>query len=74
MPGPPAVLVGGFAELRDSKEKGAAVDVLDPKGERALSLEEATKAQNIQFTHGGLLRYPAAERPQRTGGGECGPA
>ena len=29
-----SVLVGAFAELRDSKEKGAAVDVLDPKGER----------------------------------------
>ena len=68
------MLVGSFAELRDSKEKGAAVDVLDPKGERVLSLEEATKAQNIQFTHGGFLRYPAAQRAQRTGGGECGPA
>ena len=52
--------MGGFAELRDSKEKGAAVDVLDPKGERALSLEEATKAQNIQFTMAGFydIRRP----------------
>ncbi len=58
--GPASVLVGGFAELRDSKEKGAAVDVLDPKGERALSLEEATKAQNIQFTMAGFydIRRP----------------
>jgi hypothetical protein len=54
------VPVGSFAELRDSKEKGAAVDVLDPKGERALSLEEATRAPNIQFTMAGFydIRRP----------------
>ena len=71
--GPASVPVGSFEELRDSKETGAAVDVVDPKGDRVLSLAEATKAQNIQFTHGGLLRHPAAQRPQRTGGRECGP-
>jgi hypothetical protein len=56
----PAVLVGSFAELRDSKETGATVDVLDPKGERVLSLDEATKAQNIQFTQAGFydIRRP----------------
>jgi hypothetical protein len=54
------VLVGSFEELRNSKEKGAAVDVLDPKGERALSLEEAARAQNIQFTMAGFydIRRP----------------
>jgi hypothetical protein len=58
--GPPSVPVGSFAELRDSKEKGAAVDVLDPKGDRVLSLDEATKAQNIQFTQSGFydIRRP----------------
>ena len=58
--GPPSVTVGSFAELRDSKEKGAAVDVLDPKGDRALTLDEATKAQNIQFTMAGFydIRRP----------------
>lgn len=58
--GPPSVPVGSFAELRDSKETGAAVDVLDPKGERVLSLDEATKAQNIQFTQSGFydIRRP----------------
>ena len=58
--GPPSVLVGSFEELRDSKEKGAAVDVVDPKGDRVLSLEEATKAQNIQFTEAGFydIRRP----------------
>jgi hypothetical protein len=48
--------------LRDSKQKGAAVDVIDPKGERALSLEEATKAQNIQFTMAGFYDI---QRPNR---------
>jgi hypothetical protein len=55
-----SVVVGAFAELRDSKEKGAAVDVLDPKGERVLSLEEASKAQNIQLATAGFydIRRP----------------
>ncbi|HWB83920.1 MAG TPA: BatA domain-containing protein [Bryobacteraceae bacterium] len=52
--GPPSVLVGAFEELRSSREKGASVDVLDPQGHRALSLEEATRAQNIQFTEAGF--------------------
>jgi Aerotolerance regulator N-terminal/von Willebrand factor type A domain len=58
--GAPSVLVDSFAELRDSKEKGAAVDVVDPKGDRALNLNEATKAQNIQFTMAGFydIRRP----------------
>lgn len=57
---PPSVQVGMFAELRDSKEKGAAVDVVDPKGDRVLSLDEATKAQNVQFTMSGFydIRRP----------------
>ncbi len=58
--GPPSVQVGSFGELRDSKEKGAAVDVVDPKGDRVLSLSEATKAENIQFTLAGFydIRRP----------------
>ncbi len=58
--GPSSVLVGAFGELRDSKEVGAAVDVVDPRGERVLSLAEATKAQNIQFEESGFydIRRP----------------
>ena len=60
MKGLPACSVGSFEELRDAKEQGAAVDVLDPKGERAFSLAEASKAQNIQFTTAGFydIRRP----------------
>jgi hypothetical protein len=58
--GPSSVLVGAFGELRDSKEAGAAVDVVDPQGERVLTLEEATKAQNIQYEQAGFydIRRP----------------
>ncbi len=58
--GPSSVPVGSYAELRDAKETGAAVDVVDPKGDRVLSLEEATKAQNVQFTLAGFydIRRP----------------
>ena len=57
---PSSVPVGSFDELRDSKETGAAVDVVDPKGDRVLSLAEATKAHNIQFTLAGFydIRRP----------------
>ena len=60
--GPPSVLVGSFEELRDSKEKGSAVEVVDPTGGRVLSLEEATQAQNIQFTSAGFYEI---HRPNR---------
>ncbi|MGA2769491.1 MAG: BatA domain-containing protein [Bryobacteraceae bacterium] len=59
---PPSVLVGSFEELRDSKEKGSAVEVVDPQGGRVLSLEEATQAQNIQFTSAGFYEI---RRPNR---------
>ena len=57
-----SVPVGSFAELRGSKEKGSAVEVVDPKGGRVLSLEEATEAQNIQFTLAGFYEI---HRPNR---------
>jgi hypothetical protein len=59
---PPSVLVGSFEELRDSQEKGSAVEVVDPKGGRVLSLEEATQAQNIQFSAAGFYEI---RRPNR---------
>ena len=52
--GPSSVAVGSFEELRNSKEKGGAVEVVDPKGERVLSLAEAATAQNVQFTQAGF--------------------
>ena len=58
--GASSVMVGSFGELRDAKEQGSAVDVVGPKGDRALSLAESTKAQNIQFVTAGFydIRRP----------------
>jgi len=58
--GPPAVQVGSFEELRDSKEKGSSVDVMDPKGGRVFDLRDAATAQNVQFTMVGFydIRRP----------------
>jgi hypothetical protein len=58
--GASAVTVGSFEELRDAGQKAAAVDVLDPKGERVFSLAQAATAQNIQFTMAGFydIRRP----------------
>ncbi|HEX3875361.1 MAG TPA: BatA and WFA domain-containing protein [Bryobacteraceae bacterium] len=58
--GPPAVQVGSFEELREAKQKGEAVDVVDPKGQRVFDLREATTVQNVQFTMAGFydIRRP----------------
>lgn len=47
------VAVGSFIELRKEKDRGAAVEVLDPEGKRAISLKEQTTAQNFQVTEEG---------------------
>jgi len=53
-------MVGSYLELRNAKEQGASIEVMDPKGERALSLEEATKAQSIRLASAG---YYEVHRP-----------
>lgn len=52
--GPANYTVGSYLELRQAKEQGAAVEVLDPKGERALTLEEAARAQNMPLAMSGF--------------------
>jgi hypothetical protein len=51
---PSNYLVGAYLDLRQAKEKGEAVEVLDPKGARALTLDEATRAQNMPLTMAGF--------------------
>src|SRR5579864_1521620 len=53
-------VVGSYLELRNAKEQGASIEVLDPKGERALSLAEATRAQSIRLAGSG---YYEVHRP-----------
>ena len=48
------LLVGSYLDLRNAQEKGASVEVIDPSGARAISLDEATRAQNIQLARAGF--------------------
>jgi hypothetical protein len=48
------LLVGSYLDLRSVQERGASVEVIDPSGARALSLEEAARAQNIQLARAGF--------------------
>jgi len=52
--GPPSYMVGAYLDLRQAQERGAAVEVLDPRGARALTLEEATRAQNMPLAMAGF--------------------
>jgi len=52
--GPGNYLVGSYLELRQAKEQGAAVEVLDPTGARALTLDEASRAQNMPLSMAGF--------------------
>jgi len=45
---------GDFLELRSATAQGTALDLLDPAGKRALSLEEAAKAHTIALTSEGF--------------------
>ncbi|MDQ6666013.1 MAG: polysaccharide deacetylase, partial [Acidobacteriota bacterium] len=69
--------VGSFVDLRSAREKaqekGGAVEVIGPDGQRALSLSESTKVQTIALTREGFydIRRPngrhelAAVNPDR---------
>jgi hypothetical protein len=46
--------VDSFLQLRAVRERGVAVDVLDPQGRRALSLEEAAKADSLPLERAGF--------------------
>jgi hypothetical protein len=53
--------VGAFLELRAAREQGTTVEVLNPSGRRALSLEEAARAQTIALSDEGFydVRRPS---------------
>ncbi|MBV8817062.1 MAG: polysaccharide deacetylase, partial [Acidobacteriaceae bacterium] len=46
--------VDSFIDLRSAKEHGASVEVIDPHGQRPLSLKEAATAQNFQVVREGF--------------------
>jgi len=53
--------VGSYLELRAAREQGTTVEVLDPSGHRALSLEESARAQTIALPNEGFydVRRPS---------------
>ncbi len=55
-----SLVVGSFVELRSSAEQGQAVEVIGPESSRALSLEEAARAQTFQFVREGFYELRRA--------------
>lgn len=54
------LVVGSFVELRSSAEQGQAVEVIGPESARALSLEEAARAQTFLFPREGFYELRRA--------------
>jgi hypothetical protein len=55
--------VGSYLDLHTGREpSGAAMEVFDPRGARAMTLAESTRAQNIQLTQEGFYEV---RRPNR---------
>jgi hypothetical protein len=52
--------VDSYVELRTGNSKGAAAEVQDPDGNRMLSLEEASKAQNFALGREGFFEVRTA--------------
>jgi hypothetical protein len=49
--------VGAFVDLRASDTQAQAVEVIDPSGERALSLEESATAANFRLAETGYYEF-----------------
>jgi len=59
--GSPNFVAGSFLELRSSRQQGSTVEVLDPAGKRALTLDESARAQTMMLTSEGFydVRRPS---------------
>jgi hypothetical protein len=64
--GPASLTVGSFIELRDAKAAGASAEVIGPQGERLLSLEEGTRAENLQLMQAGFYEIHRPNAPDET--------
>jgi len=56
--------VDAFLELRNAREQGLGVEVIDPEGKRPLTLSEAAKAQSIQLMETGYYQLRLADGRQ----------
>ncbi len=60
---PANVTVGSYLDLRAGRDpSGAAIEVFDPHGKRAMTLAESTQARNLQLTQQGFYEV---RRPNR---------
>ena len=55
-----ARVVDSFLELRSGRQQGVGVEVIDPAGRRALSLNEATSAETFQLRRAGFYELHLA--------------
>ncbi len=53
-------MVGSFLELRSAREQSVGVEVIDPSGQRALSLKEAAAAQAFPLSREGFFELRRA--------------
>jgi hypothetical protein len=53
-------VVDSFLELRTSKEQSVGVEVIDPQGQRPLSLKESTSAQTYKLASAGFYELKLA--------------
>jgi hypothetical protein len=56
--------VDAYLELRNAKERGQGVEVLDPEGNHPLSLGESASAQSFQLTEAGYYQIRLANGRQ----------
>jgi Aerotolerance regulator N-terminal/von Willebrand factor type A domain len=59
-----ARLVGSFLELRGARERAVGVELIDPDGQRPLSLSQATTAQVYQVRRAGFYQVRLANGRQ----------
>lgn len=59
-PAPALYPVDSFVELRSARDGGSAVDVVDPDGNRALSLKDSATAQSFRLNREGFFELRRA--------------
>jgi len=58
--------VDSYLPLRSARERGTAIEVIDPEGRRALPLEEAATAQTLALTQAGYYEVRRANGRHET--------
>jgi hypothetical protein len=56
--------VGAYLDLRNAREQGQGVEIIDPQGKRPLTLKEAASAQSLLLTEAGYYQLRLANGRQ----------